>query len=663
MLENITDIKEINQTKIIDQIRCLGLDMINEAGNGHPGIVLGAAPIIYTLYANHMRINPKNPSYYNRDRFILSAGHGSALLYATLYMAGFDLSLEDLKQYRQINSKTPGHPEYGVTKGVEATTGPLGQGIATAVGMAIAEANLRARFNTDKNTIIDFNTYVLASDGDLMEGISYEAASLAGTLKLNKLIVLYDSNNISLDGKTNLTFNDDIQMRFKSAGWNVLTVEDGTNYEAINNAIEEAKKSTDKPTIIEIKTIIGQYSKYQGTNIVHGKPLDEEDITNIKEKLGIRNIPFMISQSTTEEFRYIIEKRCNNLEEKFHESISLLDEDKQNELKYLMNNDKKIEFKEFFYDAPIDKIESTRDTSSKVLNYIVKNNSNMIGGSADLFASNKTYIDDVGDFQPNNYLGKNIYFGVREHAMGAIMNGLSLCGYRPYGSTFLAFSDYLKPSLRLAAMMNLQNIYIFTHDSISVGEDGPTHQPIEQLLQLRSLPNLDVFRPADANEVIGSYKAIFEKNSGPSAITLSRNKVPILEYTKANEVEKGGYIALDPEKKPDGIIISSGEELHLVLEVAKRLKTKGIELRVVSMPNLGRFQNQSEEYIESILPVEIRKIVVEASSQYSWNKLIFNSKYLITLDEFGSSGKYIDVYKKYGFDIDSLEEKIENLLK
>ena len=655
----INDISEINQEKIVDQIRCLGIDMIHEANSGHPGIVLGAAPILYTLYAHHLRVDRENPKYFNRDRFVMSAGHGSALLYATLYVAGFDLTLDDLKAFRQIDSKTPGHPEYGITPGVDCTTGPLGEGFATAVGMAMAEANLRSKYPN----LIDYNTYVLCGDGDLMEGISYEAASLAGTLNLNKLIVLYDSNNVCLDGNTNNTFTENVSMRFISQGWNVITVEDGNNIEAINKAITEAKESTNKPTLIEVKTTIGKYSKLEGTNEVHGKPLSDEDISSIKEKLNLRDIPFAISQNTLEEMNFIMKKRCDKLQEKFDKKLSNLDEKTQKELEYFINDDKEIDLKELFYDDPEDKKESTRDTSSKILNAIVKDNPYLIGGSADLFAANRTYINEGGDFSKDNYLGKNIFYGVRENAMAAISNGLALCGFRPYLSTFLAFSDYLRPGLRLSCMMNLPNVYIFSHDSISVGEDGPTHQPVEQLLHLRTMPNLDVFRPADANEVIGCYRAIFKKKEGPSAILLGRNTVPILENTKASEVEKGGYIALDTPKKPDGIIISSGEELHNVLEVANNLKTKGIDLRVVSMPNLNRFLAQDEEYIDEILPVEVRKIVVEASSSFSWNKLIYNSKYLITLDEYGCSAKKEDVYKKYGFDVETLEEKIENLLK
>lgn len=663
MLTPRRDESEINEEKIVDQIRSLGIDMINEAGSGHPGIVLGAAPIIYTLYAHHLRIDPKNPDYYNRDRFIMSAGHGSALLYSTLYMAGFSLTLDDLKEFRKLNSKTPGHPEYKKTPGVEMTTGPLGQGFATAVGVAMAEANLRDQFNKGKKELIDFNTYVLCGDGDLMEGVSYEAASLAGTLKLNKLIVLYDSNDTCLDGKTTECFTENVAMRFISQGWNVITVTDGNNIEAIDKAIEEAKTSADKPTLIEIKTVIGKYSKLEGSNLSHGAPLDKEDISNIKEKMQIRDIPFTISQLTMDDFQNMINSRCKNLSEKFNKAVEDMDEDSKKLLLDFMNNNKPIDIKDVIYEPPVDKEESPRVTSGKILSSIVPKFQTTIGGSADLFTPTKTYIQEVGDFTAENYAGKNIFFGVREHAMGAILNGLALCGYHPYGSTFLSFSDYLKPSIRMAAMMDLPVTYIFTHDSISVGPDGATHQPIEQLTSLRSTPNLEVFRPADANEVIGVYRTIFEKESGPSVIALSRNSLPILATTKISEVKRGGYTVFDPERKLSGILIATGEEVYLAIEVAKRLKVKGMDIRVVSMPCIKRFEEESQEYIDEILPVEVRKIVIEAASSMSWNSIVFNKKYLITLDEFGTSGSKDDVYKKYGFDIDTLEEKVENLLK
>ena len=662
MITKREDDKEINQTKIIDEIRCLGIDMINEAKSGHPGIVLGAAPIIYTLYAHHLNFDPTNPKYFNRDRFIMSAGHGSALLYSMLYFAGFDISLDDLKAFRKMNSITPGHPEYNKTPGVDMSTGPLGQGIATSVGIALAEAKQENIFNTEDNKVIDYYTYVLAGDGDLMEGASYEACSLAGHLKLNKLIVLYDSNDVCLDGKTNKTFTENISMRFISQGWNVIQVDDGENIESIDLAIKEAKQSTDKPTLIEIKTTIGKYSSLEGTNKVHGTPLTKEDITSIKEKMKLRDIPFTVSKSSLDDLSYIINERCNNLVNEFNARVEKLPEDKKVLLDYFINDNKEIKLNDLIYEAPEDRLEATRVTSGKILNSLVPNHLELIGGSADLFAANKTYVDGVGDFSSEDRNGRNIFFGVREHAMGCIMNGLALSGFRPYGSTFLSFSDYLKPAIRMACMMNLPVTYIFTHDSISVGEDGPTHQPIEQLSNLRTIPNLDVYRPADANEVIGAYKNAL-KNNKPSAIILSRNKTKILENTKVNEVEKGAYIVYEPIKKPNGIVMTSGEELHQVLEVAKNLEVKGIYIRVVSVPNLITFLNQDDEYIESIIPVEIRKIVVEAGTTYIWSRLVFNSKYIIGLNNYGYSGSKDDIYKEVGFDIDSLEEKIENLLK
>ena len=657
------DESEINEEKIVDQIRSLGIDMIEEAGSGHPGIVLGAAPILYSLFAHHMKMDPEHPEFYNRDRFILSAGHGSALLYATLYMAGYPITLEDLKDFRKIDSITPGHPEYKKTPGVETTTGPLGQGFATAVGIAMAEANLRERFNQGKKEVINFNTYVLCGDGDLMEGISYEAASLAGTLKLNKLIVLYDSNDICLDSSTSKCFTENVAMRFIAQGWNVITVPDGNNIASITKAIEDAKASTDKPTLIEVKTTIGKYSKLEGSNLVHGKPLGKEDVTAIKEKMQIRDIPFTISQITMDDFRYLIHNRCKNISEKFNKVIEGLEEEEKKALEDFMNSNKSFDIKDVIYEPPEENCESPRVTSGKILSSVVPKYPTMIGGSADLFAATNTYIKEVGDYSGDNYEGKNIFFGVREHCMGAILNGFALCGYHPYGSTFLSFSDYQKPSIRMSAMMDLPVTYIYTHDSISVGPDGATHQPVEQLAALRATPNLEVFRPADANEVIGVYRTIFEKKSGPSVIALSRNNLPILETTKISEVAKGGYTVFDPERKLSGILIATGEEVHLAIEVAKRLKTKGMDIRVVSMPCIKRFESQDQDYIDSILPVEVRKIVIEASSSMSWNSIVFNKKYLITLDEFGSSGTKEEVYKKYGFDIDSLEEKVENLLK
>lgn len=649
----------INDNKIVNQIRSLGIDMICEARSGHPGITLGAAPIIYTLYAKHLKFDVSNPNFFNRDRFVMSAGHGSALLYSTLYMAGFDLELDDLKKFRRIDSKTPGHPELGKTPGVDMTTGMLGEGFATAVGMAIAEEKLEATYGKE---LINYNTYVLCGDGDLEEGISYEAASLAGNLNLNKLIVLYDSNNISIDGSIKNTFTDNIELRFTSLGWNYIKVSDGEDTELISKAISEAKKS-DKPTIIEIKTTIGKYSKYEGTNKIHGGVIEEDDLAAIKEKLKLRNIAFNVTNDTIEDFQYMISERNCDLISNFEEKFNRLEIDKQEELNSIIDKDYLVDLKDFIYEKPDNDEESLRDASSKVLNYLVKNNNIIFGGSADLSGPTKTYIDEVGDFSAKNYLGKNIFFGVREHAAAAIVNGIASIGYRPYLSTFLVFSDYMKPAIRMSAMLDLPVTYIFTHDSISIGGDGITHQPIEQLTSLRSTPNLEVFRPCDVNEVVGAYKTIMKKTHGPSVISLSKSKLPILDTTSSSGVELGAYIVKQESRKLDGIIISTGEEVHQAIEVSKRLNSKGLDIRVVSMPSIKRFLEQDDSYKEEIIPVGIKKIVIEAASSMSWNRLIFNPKYIITLDEFGSSGTKEEVYEKYGFDVDSLEEKIENLLK
>lgn len=650
-----------DENKIVDNIRSLGIDMINEAKSGHPGIVLGAAPIIYTLYGRYLNINPKEPYWINRDRFVLSAGHGSALLYATLFMAGYNITIDDLKKFRQTASITPGHPEYNVTPGVDASTGPLGQGLGTAVGMAIAEKYLENRYNK-KNKVINYHTYVLCSDGDLMEGISYEAASLAGHLKLNKLIVLYDSNNVSLDGPTNITFTENIQTRFIAMGWNTIIVNDGNNINEISKAIAKAKNS-DKPTLIEVKTMIGKYSKYQGTNKVHGAPLEIEDLKNIKKALNIRDIPFSISNDAIMKFQTNIINRYEEIHKDWMNAFNLLDKNLQEELVNIINNETSINLKELEFDLPKEAFEATRLTGGKILNAISKVTPLLIGGSADLASSTKTKLVDEADIQATNYNGRNINFGVREHAMGAILNGLALSGLRPFGSTFLAFADYLKPAIRMSALMNLPVIYIFTHDSISVGEDGPTHQPIEQLTMLRSIPNLEVFRPADANEVIGTYKTVMAKKEGPSAIILGRNDIPILENTKVKEIKNGAYIVKNEDTKLNAIIIATGEEVSLALEVAENLTGKGYGIRVVSMPSIERYETTKEEYKELILPATIKKFVVEKSTSHPWYKYVYNENYLFNINNFGISGIYTDLNKQFGFIVKSIEEKIEKLIK
>lgn len=653
----------INEQKIIDQIRMLGIDMIHEAGSGHPGIVLGAAPIIYTLYAHHLNFSVQDPSWLNRDRFVMSAGHGSALLYSTLFMAGFDLSIDDLKKFRQIDSITPGHPEYLVTPGVDMSTGPLGQGFASAVGMAIAERYLANLYNKYKENMIDHYTYVLCGDGSLMEGVSYEAASLAGTLKLHKLIVLYDSNNISLDGNTDMSFTENVAGRFDALGWSVITVPNGEDSGAIDKAISKAKQNLEKPTLIQIKTTIGKHSKLQGTNEVHGKPLDLDDISAMKKKMDIRDIPFTVSNEAMKDFQGIIQDRMENTYQEWQDKFASLKKDIQEELLELTMANVTWQLKDLSYKFPENGMESTRVTSGKILNEIAKNYPHFIGGSADVSSSCKTYLKDMGNFGRDNYLGRNIWFGVREHAMGAILNGLALSGLRPFGSCFLSFCDYLKPSLRMACLMHLPVLYIFTHDSISIGEDGPTHQPVEQLVSLRAVPNLEVFRPADANEVIGCYKAALENGSNPTAIILGRNDVMVEEVTSVNDVSKGGYIVKECDRNLSGIIIATGEELSLALKVQERLAQKGFDIRVISMPSIERFKNQPKEYQEALLPIGVKVIVIEASSSYSWNEFVYNDKYLITVDEFGYSGKKDDVLGKFGFDLESIEEKIEKLLK
>lgn len=643
--------------KIVDNIRGLSIDIINEAKSGHPGIALGAAPIIYSVYANHLRFISSDDKWINRDRFIMSSGHGSSLLYSTLYMAGFPLTLDNLKSFRKLDSITPGHPEYGVTPFVDMSTGPLGQGVATSVGIAIAEAYLSNYFG--KN-IIDYYTYVLCGDGDLMEGVSYEALSLAGKLGLNKLILLYDSNDVTLDGKLSNSQVEDIKLRFESINWNYILVNDGEDINLINEAIIKAK-SSDKPTIIEIKTVIGKFSKLQGTNKVHGSPLDEEDIKNIKNKLGLRDIPFSVSSEAVVEFQKMIADRTNNLYEDWNKKVEELDEKKYEELMRLINKDS-LNIKNIYYEIPEDGYESTRVSSGKILNSIAKNYPFIMGGSADVSSSTYATIKDESAFEKDNYGGRNINFGIREHAMAAIANGLALCGITPFASTFFSFADYLKPGLRMTALMNLPVLYIFTHDSITVGEDGPTHQPIEQLIMLRSTPNMEVYRPYDANEVLGSYKSILEKRS-PASLILSRNKVLLNENTKVNEVKKGAYILEEEHGELDAIIISSGEEMEIAINVQKILNERGIGIRLVSMPSTTLFEKQSTKYQENIIPKNKPVFVIELSSSYSWYKYVNNKEHLFTIDEFGASGNKKELLKKYGFDSEKIANKIEKLLK
>lgn len=646
------------EEKIIGEIKSLGLDMIEEAGSGHPGIVLGAAPILYTLYLNHLRFDASNPNFYNRDRFIMSAGHGSSLLYSILYFAGYDLSLDDLKAFRRLNSKTPGHPEYKKTPGVEMTTGPLGQGFATAVGYAIAEKHTEALINK-KEKVIDYNIYCLCGDGDLMEGVSYEAASLAGSLKLDNLIVLYDSNKTTMDGKIDNVFDEDITKRFESMNWNVLTTSDEP--QDIDDAIIKAKEA-DKPTIIQVATTIGKDSSLADSNKSHSGCFDKEEISKIKTTLGVRDIPFTISNEAVEEFRSYIKERNKDLVTNFDEIKEMLDEEEMSILNKLINPDKSIKLTTLDYTKPDDNEELLRISAKKVLNSYSLISPLIIGGNADTSSSTKIYLNELTPFTKDNYIGRNINFGVREHAMASIANGLALAGYRPFVSTFLSFSDYLKPALRLTALMDLPVTYIFTHDSISIGQDGPTHQPVEQLVSLRAVPNMEVFRPADSNEVIGSFKTIYENNS-PSSLIIGRNSIKILESTSISATSKGGYIVHNEERKLDGVIIATGEEVTLALEVMQLLKEKGYDLRVVSMPSIERYNNLTKEEKEELLPLGVKKFVIEKGSSYSWYSFVYKDSYLFTLDKFGASGKTEEVNSFYGFTKEEISLKIEALLK
>ena len=638
---------------IIAHIKSLGIDMINKAKGGHPGIVLSAAPIIYTVYAKHMHINPKDANWINRDRFVMSAGHGSALLYSTLYMAGF-LSLGDLKDFREIDSRTPGHPEYKITPGVDASTGPLGQGIAMAVGMAIAEKKLNSKYPT----LIDYYTYVLCGDGDLMEGLSYEAASLAGTLKLNNLIILYDSNNISLDGNTSYTFTENVRERFESFGWYTALVKSDKVSE-IDKAIKKAKKSG-LPSFIEVKTILGKDSLLENTNKAHGKSLTAEDIKQLKTKLNVSSAPFMAEENLINEFRKEISDRSEiKYNEWTHKYNKYILETPSNPLEVFIN--KTYDFDLTEKSLKINKKESLRDAGGRVLNVLANHTDLLFGGSADLSSSTKTYLNDKSDLSKDNYNGSNIWFGVREHAMGAILNGLALSGFMPYGSTFLAFSDYLKPAIRMSALMDLPVTYIFTHDTIRIGGDGPTHEPIEQLASLRSIPNFTVYRPADIKEVIGSFKCIFERKK-PSALILARTDTYTLRDSDIEKVKYGAYTVLKEKQKANAILLATGAEVEMAILVATVLAKEGKDIRVVSMPSVELFRKSTLKYRNEILPVGKKVIVIEAGSSFGLRDFVSNNRYLITLDNFGMSGKTDDVLDRMNFSLEKIVDRVRTLI-
>lgn len=650
----------MNDERIINAIKALSIAQISKAGSGHPGIALGAAPILYTLYSKHLNIDVLDEKWINRDRFVLSAGHASALLYSVLYMSGFDISINDLKEFRQIDSVTPGHPEYGVTKGVDMSTGPLGQGIASAVGMAISAKYLKEKFNG----LISYNTYVLCSEGDLMEGVSYEACSLAGNLKLDNLIVILDSNKVTLDGSLKDSFDEDILKRFEAMGWYTQVVADGNNSLLIDMAINKAKRCKGQPSFIEVKTVIGKGSLLQGTNKVHGGTLTKEDIRQLRVKLSVDTDLFKNIRNLRKEMANFIRIRVmhdkKKWEVKYNAYLNTCDSDTKRFLLSL-NEDKRYDVTKLFNDALFDDDE-LRNINSKVMNTIADNYPCFLGGSADTASSCKTYLKSFDDFKSTSLNGKNIRYGVREHAMGAITNGIALSGLRPFASTFLAFSDYLKPSIRMASLMNIPSIFVFTHDSVNIGEDGPTHQPVEQLAMLRSIPNFYVYRPCDANEVIGSWHTALN-NDKPSSIVISRNKVVNLSTTDPLMVKKGAYIVRKEKKKLFGIIIATGSEVALAIDIAEKLSRKNMEIRVVSMPCTRLFNEQPQSYKDEILPIGYKTFVIERASKFGWHKYVYNDKYIMGIDEFGYSGKEEDVLKKLKLDDDTIYKRIEKLLK
>lgn len=654
--------------KSINTIKVLGVDAINKSKSGHPGIVMGAAPMAYTLFNKHMKINPKDTNWIDRDRFILSAGHGSMLQYAILHLSGYeDVTMEEIKNFRQWGSKTPGHPEYGHTNGIDATTGPLGQGISTAVGMALAERYLASKYNKENYNLFDHYTYVICGDGDIMEGVSSETASFAGLQKLEKLIVLYDSNNIILDGETKDAFIENVRMRYESYGWNTILVEEGDNVEKISKAIEEAKKS-DKPTLIEIKTVIGAGApNKQGNNSVHGAPLGEEETKLFKKSINWEYNPFEVPKEVYEDFKENIVtrgkseyKKWNELFENYKNAYPELGKEleevlSRKDIEKLSKSN--FDFKEF------NEEQATRNSSQDAINSIAKVLPTFFGGSADLSHSNMTFIKGEELQDKNNKTGRNIQFGVREFGMATILNGLALHGgVRVFGGTFFVFSDYLKAALRLSALQNLPVTYVFTHDSIAVGEDGPTHEPIEQLASLRTIPNSYVFRPADATETQAVWYLSQKFNTKPSSIILTRQNLTVLENSSFENVSKGAYVVYETASNFDTIIIATGSEVSLAVNSAKELEKLDYVVRVISMPSMELFEEQSVEYKKSLLPDSVRRrIAIEMGNTGLWYKYVGLDGLVIGIDKFGASAPASRVIEEYGFTVDNIINKIEGL--
>ena len=655
--------------KSVNAIKVLGVDAINKAKSGHPGVVMGAAPMAYSLFTKHLRVNPKKTDWVNRDRFVLSAGHGSMLLYSLLHLSGFeDVSLEEVKNFRQWGSKTPGHPEFGHTKGIDATTGPLGQGISTAVGMALAERYLAAKYNKEGYDLFDHYTYVICGDGDIMEGVASEASSFAAVQKLNKLVVLYDSNDICLDGETKDAFSENVRARYEAYGWNTLLVEDGANVEAVSAAIEQAKKS-DKPTLIEVKTIIGAGSpNRQGTNGVHGAPLGDEETALFRKEIGWENEPFDIPADVYADFKANVADRGENEYakwEKLYADYKVKFPELAKELEEaLTREDIKHLSKESFSFKNVGEAQATRNSSQDAINSVAAVLPTFFGGSADLSHSNMTFIKGDGLQDDVHRTERNVQFGVREFAMATVLNGLTLHGgVRVFGGTFFVFSDYLKAALRLSALQNLPVTYVFTHDSIAVGEDGPTHEPIEHLASLRTIPNTYVFRPADATEAQAAWYLSQKTNDKPTSIVLTRQNLPILENSSFEKVAKGAYVVHETAADFDTILIATGSEVALAIDVARELEKDGSKVRVVSMPSVELFEEQSKEYKEELLPLNVRRRVsLEMGNSALWYKYVGLDGLAIGIDKFGASAPANKVIEEYGFTVEAVVEKIKNEL-
>ncbi|WP_144552562.1 transketolase [Bacillus sp. X1(2014)] len=657
------------ETLAVNTIRTLSIDAINSANSGHPGLPMGAAPMAYALWANHLNHNSANAKWFNRDRFILSAGHGSSLLYSLLHLAGYNVSLEDLKSFRKLNSKTPGHPEFGHTDGVEATTGPLGQGIANAVGMAMAEAHLAAKFNQDGYPVIDHYTYTLVGDGDLMEGVSYEAMSMAGHMKLGKLIALYDSNDISLDGELNLSFSEDIQKRTESAHWQYLRVEDGNDVAEISKAITLAKQNTNQPTLIEIRTTIGYGSpKVAGTNKAHGNPLGAEEARATKQVYGWNyEEDFFVPEEVKAHFEELKqrgisqEQQWNALFQSYQETYPELAKELQQAItgEVLINAEDILTFE-------TGKTISTRVASGEAINHFVKSVPSIFGGSADLSHSTMTDIKEDAAFAVESFSGRNIYFGVREHAMGAAGNGLALHGgVKPFVSTFFVFNDYLRPSIRLAALQKLPITYVFTHDSIAVGEDGPTHEPIEQLASLRAIPGLTVIRPSDANESASAWAYALNQTDGPVALVLSRQNLPVFQETQANldNLSKGAYVLTQTNDQPEVILIATGSEVSLAINAKAELEKENVSVRIVAMPSWELFDRQPKEYKELVLPASIKKrVALEMGISLGWERYVGLEGKVLSIDTFGASGTGAAVMELFGFTTENVVRTAKSLL-